>query len=130
MSKVEYLPMSADRPEYGLTKGTGTWAMQFVAQEVSADEIQILSYHPGVVYSEVWQKMGAPPDSLPFDDAKLAGDFAVWASTKEAKYLHGRFVWASWDVDELAQNGVKKRVEEDTDFLRVGIFGLKGANLA
>jgi hypothetical protein len=25
----------------------------------------------------------------------------VWAASKEAKFLNGRFVWANWDVDEL-----------------------------
>ena len=34
----------------------------------------------------------------------LAGDFAVWAASKESEFLgSGRLVWAHWDVDELKQ---------------------------
>jgi len=39
--------------------------------------------------------------------AKLPGNFCVWLASPEAAFLHGRFVWANWDVDEL-----KARAEE------------------
>jgi len=60
----------------------------------------------------------------------LPGAFAVWAASKEARFLHGRFVWASWDVDELATGEVAKRMEEDGSYLRVGIMGLVGGRKA
>jgi hypothetical protein len=62
--------------------------------------------------------------------AALPAHFAVWVASKEARFLHGRFVWASWDVDELAQVESKKRLESDVEYLRMSICGLKGANLA
>jgi hypothetical protein len=55
----------------------------------------------------------------------LPGAFAVWAASKEAAFLHGRVVWASWDVDELAKGDVRKRMEEDGDYLRVGVVGFQ-----
>ncbi len=38
---------------------------------------------------------------------QLPADFTVWAASPEADFLHGKLVWASWDVDEL-----KARKEE------------------
>lgn len=60
----------------------------------------------------------------------LCGAFAVWAATDEAKFLHGRFGWASWDVEELATGGLRKRIDEDPYFLRTAISGLNSTNLA
>jgi hypothetical protein len=57
------------------------------------------------------------------DVAELPGNFAVWAASPEAEFLHGRFVWANWDVDEL-RSDVPKRIEEEANFLKVGVVGL------
>jgi hypothetical protein len=51
----------------------------------------------------------------------------VWATTQEASFLHGRFVWASWDIDEYSTGETWRRLEENVDYLRIGIVGLKGA---
>jgi hypothetical protein len=56
--------------------------------------------------------------------ANLPGNFAVWAASPEATFLHGRFVWANWDVEELKNGVVGKRISEDEHFLKVGIEGL------
>ncbi|KAK0631213.1 hypothetical protein B0T14DRAFT_419739 [Immersiella caudata] len=128
-SKKEYIPMAAELPEYGLTKGAGTLAMQYIAQEVDPAKFQVVSFHPGLVYTEPWEVLGAPRDLFNFDDVELSGNYAVWAASEEARFLHGRFTWASWDVDEL-KDGFGKRMETDPDFLRVGVWGLKGGDLA
>ena len=50
----------------------------------------------------------------------LPAAFAVWASTKQAAFLHGRFVWANWDMEEL----VNRRTEfKDPGFLKLGLQG-------
>jgi hypothetical protein len=54
----------------------------------------------------------------------LPGQFAVWAASPEAEFLHGRFVWAGWDVDELRAGELRKRIEEDPNFLKIGVLGL------
>lgn len=51
----------------------------------------------------------------------------MWASTPEAAFLHGRFVWAAWDIDEYSNGGDRKRFETDEDFLRVSLGGISGA---
>jgi hypothetical protein len=61
---------------------------------------------------------------------RLTGAFAVWAASKEAAFMHGRFAWCSWDVEELATGDLRKRIDEDFYFLKGTISGLKDSQLA
>ena len=54
----------------------------------------------------------------------LPGQFAAWAASNEADFLHGGFVWANWDVDELRSGEVGKQIREDEHFLKMGVEGL------
>jgi hypothetical protein len=54
----------------------------------------------------------------------LAGHYAVWATSEEAKFLHGRFTWAAWDVEELTSEVTKKKIVENPTYLQVGVVGL------
>ncbi|KAJ3526328.1 hypothetical protein NM208_g11110 [Fusarium decemcellulare] len=66
--------------------------------------ISVVQFHPGLIMDTaitrpitgIIEEAGLIPD-----DISLPGDFAVWAASDEAKFLSGRFVWATWDVDEL-----------------------------
>ncbi|SPO05567.1 related to peroxisomal short-chain alcohol dehydrogenase [Cephalotrichum gorgonifer] len=117
-------------PAYGLGKNAGTLTFSLMAKDVSPNELQIVAFHPGSVFGKPWQDAGIPQDRLPFDDMSLPSAFAVWAASKEAKFAHGRFLWAAWDVDELASGPLRERIESDDDFLRVGVSGLKGVKKA
>lgn len=48
---------------------------------------------------------------------------AVWSASREAEHLHGRFVWANWDVDEV-KAVLGKQIAAEPNFLKVGIEGL------
>lgn len=48
----------------------------------------------------------------------------MWAGTAEAEFLHGRFVWANWDVTELSNGGLRQQIDGDEHFLKVGMEGL------
>jgi hypothetical protein len=61
---------TAIRPAYGLTKNAGTLLMQQIAKDVSPDVLQIVSFHPGLIYNAGWKKMGVKETDLPFDDCK------------------------------------------------------------
>jgi hypothetical protein len=58
--------------------------------------------------------------------AELPGAFVVWASTPQAAFLHGRFTWSNWDVDELA---ARKAEFEDPGFLKLGLQGAEYVNV-
>jgi hypothetical protein len=50
----------------------------------------------------------------------LAGDFTVWISSPEAKFLNGTFVWSNWDVEEMK---VRADDIEKEGLLRMGLLG-------
>lgn len=111
-------------PDYILSKNTATYASSLLADGVKPDALQVLSYHPGMIYTDAWPPLGFTKDMLPFDEIKLPGNFAVWAASKEARFLHGRYVYATWDVDELASAEEKAKLDADHNYLRVGVVGL------
>lgn len=124
-------PLVAERPAYSLTKASGALAVQLLANTGKADSMQVITFHPGILYSDAWLKLGIteemiPSTGIPFDDVSLPAGFAVWASSKEAAFLHGRFVWSFWDVDELAKGDTRARINGDAGYLRIGMMGMKG----
>ncbi|KAF5626214.1 peroxisomal short-chain alcohol dehydrogenase [Fusarium sp. NRRL 52700] len=135
--------MGPDRPTYGLTKNASTLLLQQIAQDTKPADMQIVSFHPGGVLTDSAKRVGGDNiKGLVFDDGKylqklvmeaftdnasienLPGHFSVWAATPEASFLHGRFVWANWDVDELKTGPVREQINTDEHFLKVGVEGL------
>ncbi|GAP84806.1 putative short-chain dehydrogenase [Rosellinia necatrix] len=109
---------------YGLTKNAGQLALQLIAQDTAPERMQFVGYHPGAILSEAALAVGCTEDTLPWDHVDLPGHFAVWAASPEAKFLHGRFVWAAWDVDQLKNGELRKRIDEEPAFLKIGVNGL------
>ncbi|KAJ2992201.1 hypothetical protein NUW58_g2245 [Xylaria curta] len=111
-------------PGYALTKHSFQLGLQLIAQDTPPEEIQIISYHPGAIFTENAKDKGYAEDTIPWDHVDLPGHFAVWAASPEAKFLHGRFVWAAWDVEKLQHGEIRRRIDEDSTYLKIGINGL------
>ncbi|KAK2044678.1 short chain dehydrogenase [Colletotrichum somersetense] len=109
-------------PAYSASKNAGTLLIQLIAKDTSPENMQIINFHPGVVRTSLFQD--APEDFYPFDDAALPGNFAVWAASEEARFLHGRFVWAKWDVEELKTGEIGDKIRKNDDYLKLGVVGL------
>ncbi|KAF4332368.1 3-oxoacyl [Fusarium beomiforme] len=64
-------------------------------------DVRFVNIHPGNLESDGFTRSGAsaPPDGM--TDGTLTGQFFAWASTDQAGFLSGRFVWAEWDIEEL-----------------------------
>jgi len=141
----------AARPAYSLTKASGTLAIQILADTITPDKMQIINFHPGMIYGLGWAESGVTEDMLPFDDGRsslperklrnaptnivvilvnLPGAFSVWAASQEAEFLHGRYVMTSWDVDELSGDETRRLLDNNADYLRIAVTGLKGARRA
>ncbi|KAJ3936268.1 MAG: short-chain dehydrogenase/reductase [Lentinula lateritia] len=109
---------------YVTSKAAFTALLGRIADEHPVEDVQIISFHPGVLYSETVAKH-IDRDVFDWDEMALPADFAVWSASPEAAWLHGRFVWAHWDVDELkADKEITKRLEQETGFLKVAVQGL------
>ncbi|KPM44136.1 hypothetical protein AK830_g2471 [Neonectria ditissima] len=121
---IHDFPTADFSPSYALTKNSGTLLLQQLAREWQSSDVQIVSFHPGAVYTPAAKGFGLKEDSLSWDDNSLPGSVAVWAASEEAAFLHGRFIWSAWDVDELRSGELKERLENDDKFLRIGVHGL------
>ncbi|KAM0193450.1 hypothetical protein ACHAPI_007771 [Fusarium lateritium] len=119
---IHMTQISVPIPLYSLTKSAGTMMMQHIAMTVPSSEMQVISFEPGMHYTESFARF-ADENSFQWDDIKLPGDFAVWAASEEAEFLHGRFVWAKWDVDELKSGSLRKQIESNPSLFRVGVTG-------
>jgi hypothetical protein len=130
-----------------LSKLSGTLFFQLLAQDYTHDKTQIISFHPGLIYNAYWKSVGLGPENFDSGECplfggliswfvrrkadiglqsdELTGSFAVWAASKEAAFLHGRFVWCSWDVEEMATGEIRKRIDEDPYYLKASIVGLR-----
>jgi hypothetical protein len=66
------VPFIAMNPSYSLTKASGTLGVQILANAITPDKMQIVNFHPGMIYGISWVKAGVPEDALPFDDGKIS----------------------------------------------------------
>lgn len=139
--------LTGNQPSYGASKNAGTMLLQRIAKDVPPEDLQIVSYHPGGIFTELAEQVGLTRDDHRWDEGMLAvlcasrkagstpfsnniledlpGHFAVWAASEEAKFLHGRFVWAKWDVTELRKGPLREMIDADPEFLQVGVKGME-----
>ncbi|KAI1430306.1 putative short-chain dehydrogenase [Xylaria sp. FL1777] len=120
----DFIRIASDSLGYGLTKHASHLTMQLIAQETPPEKMQVISYHPGAVFTEAAAAAGWTEETLDWDNVDLPGHYAVWAASPEAKFLHGRYTWAAWDVEQLKHGELRKRIDEDPTFLRIGVNGL------
>ncbi|KAF2486224.1 putative short-chain dehydrogenase [Neohortaea acidophila] len=109
------------RVAYGASKAAGAQLMQSFASAFPDGDIRIFSFHPGAYYTPGVAK-NIPKDMMVWEDERLPADFTLWLAGEESDFLHGRHVWANYDVDELI--ALKEKLRKDPDFLTIGLVGL------
>lgn len=82
--------------------------------------------HPGGVLTEMAERSDIPDNikRMLIDQPALPGGTAVYLSTERADFLMGRYVNATWDMEQL--EGEKERIEKD-DLLRSRVVGVAPA---
>ncbi|KAK3213472.1 hypothetical protein GRF29_28g20766 [Pseudopithomyces chartarum] len=119
----EQHPLAEGLASYVLSKSAGTHFIQLLARQIPREQLQVVTMHPGTVFTDSLQNIGISEDMVPCDKVDLPGAFAVWAATEEAAFVHNRVVWATWDVTELATSDIRAYLNEDETFLRLGVIG-------
>ncbi|USW52959.1 Putative short-chain dehydrogenase/reductase SDR, NAD(P)-binding domain superfamily [Septoria linicola] len=114
---------------YPSTKAGFSNYLCHLADIVPETEMRVVSLHPGVVYTPAVERAtgGRGKDMPIWDDPSLSANMALWLSTAAAAFLHGRFVWANWDVDELMRR--KEEIVGNHGFLKVGITGVSSFSM-
>ncbi|KAI3316648.1 NAD(P)-binding protein [Xylariaceae sp. AK1471] len=121
---IHNFEVNKETPSYGLSKNAAALLMQLIAQEVPASDMQVLSFHPGFIYTFSAKTLGFGDDLSLYDHDDLPGHYAVWAASDEAAFLHGRYTWTEWDVEELSSGEIRHRIDNDSKYLRLGLLGL------
>lgn len=60
--------ISANLPSYGLTKNSAALLMQLLASERDPSDTQIISFHPGALFTPTVVDSGLTEDSLNWDN--------------------------------------------------------------
>lgn len=120
-SGIGHLPPMPYISSYQISKLANSKLMENIS--VEHPDIFVLNVQPGVVDSTLNRKSDFPG----MDNANLPGNFAVWAASPEARFLHGKYVYCNWDVKEILS---KKSDFEEPTFMRLALDGnsAKGHN--
>lgn len=93
-------------------------------EEATGGNVRCVAMHPGGVLTEMGSSnMPEHIKKVLIDQPALPGGTAVYLSTDRARYLMGRFVLSTWDMEELEKH--KQRVE-DEDLLKTRVLGVMG----
>ena len=109
-----------------------THFLRHIYEENKAEGLSVFQVHPGSIFTGLAEGVGITADMFDFDQGELLflakkrlsppsdadashvcspvalpGNFNVWLASPEAQFLNGKYVWATWDVEEL-----KARKEE------------------
>lgn len=106
---------------YATSKAAVNRITEWIASENKDDGIQAIAYHPGgIAGTEMTSK--APDFMLPLftETPELAAGTVLYLSTPRAMYLCGRYVDATWDLEELERH--KDRIESE-DLLKMSLLG-------
>jgi short-subunit dehydrogenase len=105
---------------YGASKLVFLYLCMHLQSELREKDVRIMNFHPGAIFTTAAKNVGMTEESMPWDKPDLPGNFAVWLASKEAAFLAGRLVYATWDAEEL-----KSRAREivEKDLLKVGLRG-------
>ncbi|KAF2683406.1 NAD(P)-binding protein [Lentithecium fluviatile CBS 122367] len=100
MSSIGALMIHAGASSYGISKLALLRLSEFVEAEYGGSRVNVVSLHPGGVLTE----LGSSEESIrPYmiDTAELAGGFCVWITAEARRWLAGRYLAATWDVEKL-----------------------------
>lgn len=112
------IQVSGMRIGYGSSKAAEVQVLQHFAAEQKAGDVRIFSFHPGSFYTPGVAK-NIPKGAVEWEDINLPAHFTLWLAGPESSFLHGRYMWAHWDVDELI--AMKDRLSSDPGFMTIGL---------
>ncbi|KAK5126414.1 hypothetical protein LTR85_010650 [Meristemomyces frigidus] len=91
----------------------GKLAVLRFSEFISVEYPDILAYsiHPGGVMTDLAKQMGNEMEHLLTDEPQLAADTMVFLTAERRDWLTGRYVSATWDMEELL--GKKEKIEAE-----------------
>lgn len=62
--------VASGMPNYSASKNAGTIVVQQIARGVAPSDMQVISFHPGSIFTTAAQKSGYTETSRPWDNGK------------------------------------------------------------
>ncbi|KAE9992582.1 hypothetical protein EG327_008457 [Venturia inaequalis] len=118
-SAAAHLALPKQSP-YCASKAAFTSLLRQICIEKKASGLRTYSIHPGGVLTQMARSFGYGEDDADWDDVNLPGHFCVWLASEEARFLSGRFLWASWDVEEMKAR--RAEFEENPELCTLGLL--------
>jgi len=97
--------------DYQTSKHAINRLCEFIQVDHEEDGIKCFAMHPGGVATELGLSMPEALHEYLDDQPDLAASFAVWLCSGKADWAKGRYLSATWDVDELT--ALKSKIVED-----------------
>lgn len=118
-SAAAHLALPKQSP-YCASKAAFTSMLRQIYIENKASGLRTYSIHPGGVLTQMARTFGYGEADADWDDVNLPGHFCVWLASEDASFLSGRFVWASWDVEEMKAR--RAEFERNLDLCTLGLL--------
>jgi len=87
--------------DYQTSKHAINRLCEFVEVDHGDDGIKCFAIHPGGVSTELGRNLPEALHAHLVDEPELAAGFAVWLASGQADWAKGRYLSATWDVEEL-----------------------------
>ncbi|KAK7974531.1 hypothetical protein PG989_016379 [Apiospora arundinis] len=89
---------------YGTSKLAALKLTEFLMVEAGQQGLLAYSVHPGAVLTDL-ARDGMPPETLAglTDAPELAAETVAWLTSERRAWLAGRYVSATWDMEELVR---------------------------
>ena len=97
--------------DYQTSKHAINRLCEFVQVDHGDEGIKCFAIHPGGVSTELGRSMPEAMHAYLVDDPMLAAGFTVWLCSGKADWAKGRYLSATWNVDELT--GLKDKILQD-----------------
>ncbi|MEM7721371.1 MAG: SDR family oxidoreductase [Pseudomonadota bacterium] len=101
MSSIGAQLLMPGASDYQTSKHAINRLCEFIQTDHGADGIKCFAMHPGGVATELGHNMPEALHEHLIDEPELAAGFAVWLTSGKADWATGRYLSATWDVDEL-----------------------------
>jgi NAD(P)-dependent dehydrogenase (short-subunit alcohol dehydrogenase family) len=101
MSSVGAQALMPTASDYQASKHAINRLCEFVNVDHGEDGIKCFAMHPGGVATTLGMNMPEYVHEYLTDEPELAAGFAVWLCSGKADWATGRYLSATWDVDEL-----------------------------
>ncbi|KAF1927125.1 putative oxidoreductase ucpA [Didymella exigua CBS 183.55] len=109
VTSIGAVTVSPGGSSYSLAKLALQKLSEFVGLEYSAKGVNVFGIHPGGVVTKLANEIKEIKHLLT-DEPELCGGFVVWLSNQDRRWLNGRYVSATWDVETL--ESMREEIEE------------------